>query len=137
MFTDLHPWVRYAAYQCVYWPAMHDLEEIIQERYHQQLFAALILTLEDPKSRFHSHAAAVLINFCESVDQDTLIPCLDPVVERLLKLFNLVGDQSQIRRYVPEQAITTLAMVADGSATYAVVSLCFLFLVEDGGSWYG
>ena len=37
-------------------------------------------------------------------------------MERLLKLLNNpAGDPSTLRRYVQEQAITTLAMVADAS----------------------
>ena len=38
--------------------------------------------------RVHAHAAAALINFCEGVEQDTLLPYLDPLVECLLKLLN-------------------------------------------------
>ena len=54
------------------------------------------------------------------MEHDTLIPYLDPIVERLLRLLNPAGDESQVRRYVQEQAITTLAMVADASeATFA------------------
>lgn len=63
----------------------------------------------------HSHAAAALINFCEGVERDTLLPYLDPIVERLFKLLNPDGDQTQVKRYVQEQVITTLAMVADAS----------------------
>jgi importin-5 len=80
----------------------------------------------------HSHAAAALINFCEGVERDTLIPYLDPIVERLLKLLSPTGpyagvpgadeDRRRVKRYVQEQAITTLAMVADASeATFAKV----------------
>lgn len=66
----------------------------------------------------HAHAAAALINFCEGVERDTLLPYLDPIVERLLKLLNPVQDGGQpTKRYVQEQAITTLAMVADASET--------------------
>jgi len=66
--------------------------------------------------RVHAHAAAALINFCEGVERDTLLPYLDPIVERLLKLLNNpAGNPSVVRRYVQEQAITTLAMVADAS----------------------
>ncbi|KAG5635297.1 hypothetical protein H0H81_011779 [Sphagnurus paluster] len=97
MFRDTHP------------------REIIQENYHQQLFAVLIPALEDVEPRVHSHAAAALINFCEGVERDTLLPYLDPIVERLLKLLNPDGDPATVRRYVQEQAITTLAMVADAS----------------------
>ncbi|KAF9457022.1 armadillo-type protein [Collybia nuda] len=114
MFADTHPRVRYAACQCV-GQLCTDLEEVIQERYHQQLFAVLIPALDDPEPRVHSHAAAALINFCEGVERDTLLPYLDPIVERLLKLLNPTGDPTQVRRYVQEQAITTLAMVADAS----------------------
>lgn len=162
-------------------------QEVIQEKYHQQLFAVLIPTLEDPEPRcvhsfpqilvdanhcattlpptngshricsVHSHAAAALINFCEGVERDTLLPYLDPIVERLLKLLNPgaptptattpTPTQTQmpiptsaatpsegqsppvVRRYVQEQAITTLAMVADASeATFAKVCFGFFFL---------
>ena len=71
----------------------------------------------------HSHAAAALINFCEGVERDTLLPYLDPIVERLLKLLNPADDPArQVKRYVQEQAVTTLAMVADASeSTFAKV----------------
>jgi len=51
------------------------------------------------------------------------VPYLDPIVERLLKLLNPPGEAAKnVRRYVQEQAITTLAMVADASeATFAKV----------------
>jgi hypothetical protein len=68
--------------------------------------------------RVHAHAAAALINFCEGVERDTLLPYLDPIVERLLKLLNPVQDGCRpTKRYVQEQAVTTLAMVADASET--------------------
>lgn len=70
----------------------------------------------------HAHSAAALINFCEGVDRDTLIPYLDPIVERLLKLLNPGIEGKAPKRYVQEQVITTLAMVADASeATFAKV----------------
>lgn len=59
------------------------------------------------------------------MDRDTLIPYLDPIVERLLKLLNPGASEGgkQPKRYVQEQVITTLAMVADASeATFAKVS---------------
>jgi hypothetical protein len=123
------------------------MQEVIQEKYGMQLFSVLIPALDALEPRYvpplytpdlplelkisppflprvHSHAAAALINFCEGVERDTLIPYLDPIVERLLKLLNPTGDHvQQVKRYVQEQAITTLAMVADASeATFAKVS---------------
>lgn len=65
--------------------------------------------------RVAAHAAAALINFCEGVERDTLIPYLDEVVERLLKLLHPGATGTTPKRYVQEQAITTLAMVADAS----------------------
>jgi hypothetical protein len=78
----------------------------------------------------HAHAAAALINFCEGVERNTLIPYLDPIVERLLKMLNPnAEDGKQVKGYVQEQAITTLAMVADASeATFAKVLLSSLFV---------
>ncbi|KAH9996969.1 ARM repeat-containing protein [Russula compacta] len=117
LFLDPYPRVRYAACHCI-GQLCTDLEEVIQAQYHQQIFATLIPTLEVPEPRVHAHAAAALINFCEGVARDTLIPYLDPIVERLLKLLNPVQDGNRpTKRYVQEQAVTTLAMVADASET--------------------
>ncbi|KAF8957965.1 armadillo-type protein [Flammula alnicola] len=121
MFNDSHPQARYAACQCVC-QLCTDLEEIIQRRFHRNLFAVLIPALEDPEPRVHAHAASALINFCEGVERDTPLLYLDPIVERLLKLLNPPGVPTQVRRYVQEQAITTLAIVADASeVTFAEV----------------
>ncbi|KAF9541179.1 ARM repeat-containing protein [Agrocybe pediades] len=97
MFSDAHP------------------RDVIQRQFHQQLFAVLIPALEDPEPRVHAHAASALINFCEGVERVALLPYLDPIVERLLKLLNPPPELATARRYVQEQAITTLAMVADAS----------------------
>lgn len=61
-------------------------------------------------------------------------PRLDPIVERLLKLLNPAGEGGmQPKRYVQEQAITTLAMVADASeATFAQVCFFPLFSQQVG-----
>jgi hypothetical protein len=72
----------------------------------------------------HAHAASALINFCEGVERDTLLPYLYPIVEHL-KFLNPSGDPALVRRYVQEQAITTLAMVPDASeVTFAKVRKC-------------
>ncbi|KAI0032084.1 ARM repeat-containing protein [Vararia minispora EC-137] len=129
MFSDSHPRVRYAACQCV-GQLCTDLEEVIQAEYHQQLFSVLIPTLEAPEARVHAHAAAALINFCEGVKQETLVPYLDPIVERLLALLNPSDGSGRVaKRYVQEQAVTTLAMVADASeATFAKAPIMPLLL---------
>lgn len=75
-----------------------------------------------------------MINFCEGVERDTLLPYLDAIVERLLGMLTgsssvqspsstSSGAQGEVKRYVQEQAITTLALVADASeSTFAKVS---------------
>ncbi|KAF8637449.1 hypothetical protein AX17_002814 [Amanita inopinata Kibby_2008] len=129
-FRDSHPRVRYAACQCI-GQLCTDLEEVIQNTYHQQLFSVLVPALEDPEPRVHSHAAAALINFCEGVERDTLLPYLDPIVERLLKLLNPTHP-GQVHRYVQEQVITTLAMVADASeVTFAKHYITIMPLLLD------
>jgi len=89
-------------------------QEVIPGTYHPQLFAVISLTLENSEPRFvplpsapagnknhpssilhrtESHTDAVaLINFCESITLDTLLPYLDSLVERLFKLLNAPGD---------------------------------------------
>ncbi|KAI0090866.1 ARM repeat-containing protein [Irpex rosettiformis] len=142
MFADPHPRVRYAACQCI-GQLCTDLEEVIQAEYHQQLLNALIHTLEAEEPRVHAHAAAALINFCEGVERDTLLPYLDPIVERLLKLLNPGQPGKTPKRYVQEQAITTLAMVADASeATFAkhyasIMPLLLNVLQNANGPEYG
>ena len=110
-------------------------------------FLVLIsLTTNEKKSTrdsVHSHAAAALINFCEGVEHDTLIPYLDPIVERLLKLLHSSGGNASSNTsssgngvsrggahgfgYVQEQVVTTLAMVADASeATFAKVCVHYV-----------
>ncbi|EIM79117.1 uncharacterized protein STEHIDRAFT_69909, partial [Stereum hirsutum FP-91666 SS1] len=127
LFSDPYPRARYAACQCVY--VLFLTLRFSPSGVHQQLFSVLIPTLEAPESRVHAHAAAALINFCEGVERDTLIPYLGPIVERLLKLLipagfspanadaNGAGNENGtgVKRYMQEQVITTLAMVADAS----------------------
>ena len=54
---------------------------------------------------------------------DTFVPYLDPIVKRLLKvLYPTCENTKQPKWYVQEQAIMTLAMIANASeATFAKV----------------
>lgn len=58
-----------------------------------------------------SHAAAALVNFCEEAEKEILEPYLDQLLERLLLLL-----QNE-KRYVQEQALSTIATIADSAET--------------------
>lgn len=115
-FNDPHPRVRFAACQCI-GQLCTDLEDIVQERHHAQVFGALLRTLNATEPRVHSHAAAALINVCEGVAHATFLPYLDAVVGALLHLLEpqVSPVDGKVKTYVQEQAVTTLAMVADAS----------------------
>lgn len=119
----------------------------MQSRYHEEIFTALIPTLRSSEPRYcsppnylfglahlpssppqtrrvHAHAAAAIINFCAGVDGETLQPYLEAIVQGLLGML-----RSDSKRYVQEQAITTLAMVADAAAdSFQRVSFLTLYL---------
>ncbi|KAB5590286.1 Ran-binding protein 6 [Ceratobasidium theobromae] len=110
MFADPHPRVRFAACQCI-GQLCTDMQEIFQQQHTKEILSCLIPAMDAPEARVHCHAAKAIINFCCGVEADALAPYLDDIVTRLLRLLS-----SSPRRYVQEQALTTLAMVADASA---------------------
>jgi len=68
---------------------------------------ALIKALHDPELRVRTHAAAALVNFSESALQPDIAPYLDEVFPLLKNLL------STGKRYAQEQAITSIATIAD------------------------
>lgn len=60
--------------------------------------------------RVQSHAAAALVNFCEEAEKHVIEPYLDDLLKRLLNLLH--NDQ---KRYVQEQALSTIATIADSA----------------------
>ncbi|KAF9289191.1 hypothetical protein BGZ68_009889 [Mortierella alpina] len=106
---DQHPRVRFAACNAIGQMAT-DFGGQMQKDYHAVVLTNLIPVMDDaPFPRVRAHAAAALVNFCESAEKRTLEPYLDAIFERLLSLLN-TGTT-----YVQEQAITTIATVADSS----------------------
>ncbi|KAF9415626.1 hypothetical protein BGZ76_004776, partial [Entomortierella beljakovae] len=106
---DPHPRVRYAACNTVGQMAT-DFAGPIQRNYHSIVLTSLIPVMDDTQyPRVCAHAAAALVNFCEAIEKRTLEPYLDAIFERLLSLLN-TGTT-----YVQEQAITTIATVADSA----------------------
>ncbi|KAG0205651.1 hypothetical protein BGX28_002767 [Mortierella sp. GBA30] len=106
---DPHPRVRFAACNAIGQMAT-DFAGQMQKDYHAVVLTNLIPVMDDaPFPRVQAHAAAALVNFCEAAEKRTLEPYLDAIFERLLSLLN-TGTT-----YVQEQAITTIATVADSS----------------------
>ncbi|KAI8073867.1 armadillo-type protein [Gongronella butleri] len=104
---DPHPRVRYAACNALGQMAT-DFAPFLQKNYHQPLITTLLPLMEDTaQPRVQAHCAAAMVNFCEEADKATLDPYLDAIFERLLVLLKVN------KVYVQEQAITTIATVAD------------------------
>ena len=81
----------------------------MQTKYHQAVLQALIPVLGAPEPRVQSHAAAALVNFCEEAEKDILEPYLDTLLEHLMALLQ------NPKRFVQEQALSTIATVADSA----------------------
>jgi importin-5 len=109
--NDAHPRVRWAACNAV-GQLSTDLAPTIQKNGHERIMNALVPLLESTEPRVQAHAAAALVNFCEVIaSEDEIIePYLDGILERLLGLLR------NPKRYVQEQAVTTIATVADAAA---------------------
>jgi hypothetical protein len=152
--------------------AYPPMKEIIQEKYHAQLFGVLIPALEAPESRYvvstphgRSHLVGddwwigytpmplrLLSTFARAWSATRSFRtltlswsvCLSystprwSLGRRWLVSFRILryddDNAGQVRRYVQEQAVTTLAMVADASeVTFAKVRafLCGLAVTWD------
>ncbi|CAG8558443.1 24474_t:CDS:10, partial [Racocetra persica] len=108
MEAELGKIIEYAACNAI-GQMSTDFQDSLQRKYHQPVLTNLIPIMDTPEPRVQAHAAAALVNFCEASDKSILEPYLDPIFERLLVLLN------SGRTYVQEQAITTIATVADSA----------------------
>ncbi|KAI9481685.1 MAG: armadillo-type protein [Benjaminiella poitrasii] len=105
-FKDVHPRVRYAACNTI-GQMSTDFAPYLQKHFHEVVVSSLLPVMEDPQPRIQAHAAAAMVNFCEEADKKILDPYLDAIFDRLLILLKTS------KTYVQEQAITTIATVAD------------------------
>jgi len=106
---DSHPRVRWAACNAVGQMAT-DFQPDFQEEFHASVLPALIGTMDDTANpRVQGHAAAAVINFCESASPTLLEPYLRPLLQKLYNLF--MGG----RVMVQEQVVTAVAAIADAA----------------------
>lgn len=88
-----------------------DFASVIQRTSGGKILPALISMLSTNNvPRVQTHAAAALVNFCEEATKDIVEPYLDDLLNNLLNLL-----KSSPKRYVQEQVITTIAVVADAA----------------------
>lgn len=108
--NDFHPRVQYACCNAL-GQISTDFAPLIQRTSHSEILPALISKLT-PNSinRVQTHAAAALVNFSEHANQSILEPYLDSLLTNLLNL--LQND----KLYVQEQALTTIAFIAEAAA---------------------
>jgi hypothetical protein len=107
--ADAHPRVRYAACNCI-GQLSTDFAPTFQKKYHSQIIPALMTCMNDVQNpRVQAHGAAAMVNFCEDVDQGALKQYLEVLFAKLVSL------SSSPKIYVQEQAITTMATVADAA----------------------
>lgn len=130
--AEVHPRVRWAACNAV-GQMCTDFGGAVQEKFGQTVLNALTPVLDAPESRVAAHAAAAFVNFCENAEQATLEPFLDPILERLLNLLR------RPQKYVQEQAVTTIATVADAAESrfikyYSSIMPLLLGVLQNGNS---
>lgn len=111
LISDPHPRVQYGCCN-VLGQISTDFAPLIQRTAHDRIVPALISKLT-PESceRVQTHAAAALVNFSEQANQAILEPYLDSLLNNLLTLL-----QSN-KLYVQEQALTTIAFIAEAAKT--------------------
>ncbi|KAK4497104.1 hypothetical protein PRZ48_011554 [Zasmidium cellare] len=106
--NEPHPRVRWAACNAL-GQMSTDFKGTMQTKFHSLVLPALIDTLGAAEPRVQSHAAAALVNFCEEAEKEVLEPYLDKLLTNLMQLL------SSPKRFVQEQALSTIATVADSA----------------------
>lgn len=108
---DPHARVQYAGCNAL-GQMSTDFSDVIQRTQGDRILPGLISKLTNKSVfRVQAHAAAALVNFSEAATKDVLEPYLDDL------LTNLLGLLQSPKRYVQEQVLTTIAIIADAAET--------------------
>ncbi|SCU89299.1 LADA_0E14708g1_1 [Lachancea dasiensis] len=109
LINDPHPRVQYGCCNAL-GQISTDFAPLIQSTAHERIIPPLISKLA-PQSvdRVQTHAAAALVNFSEHATQVILEPYLDGLLTNLLTLLQ------STKFYVQEQALTTIAFIAEAA----------------------
>ncbi|ODQ77120.1 hypothetical protein BABINDRAFT_163848 [Babjeviella inositovora NRRL Y-12698] len=107
--NDAHPRVQYACCNAL-GQISTDFSDVIQKTAGDRIIPALVSKLTGASiPRVQAHAAAALVNFSENASKDVLEPYLDDLLTNLLQL--LLSPH----KYVQEQVLTTIAIIADAA----------------------
>lgn len=114
-----------------------DFSDYIQRHFAARVLPPLISKLSRANvPRVQTHAAAATVNFSENATKETLDPYLDSLLSGLLELL------SSPKRYVQEQVLTTIAIVADSAENKfikyydALMPMLFNVMRADTGNEY-
>lgn len=111
LLRDSHPRVQFSCCNAL-GQILTDFADLIQRQCGDRILPALILMLTPALvPRVQTHAAAALVNFLENALKEILEPYLDDLLTNLLTL--LQGPH----KFVQEQVLTTIAVVADAAET--------------------
>lgn len=131
-----HPRVQYACCNAL-GQLSTDFAGSIQRTSGDRIVPALISKLTNKSvPRVQAHAAAALVNFSEVAPARVLEPYLDDLLNNLLSLLH------SPKRYVQEQVLTTIAIIADAADKKfikyhdALLTLLINFLKSDLGPEY-
>lgn len=106
---DQHPRVQYACCNAL-GQMSTDFADVIQRTAGNRIVPALVSMLTNKcVPRVQAHAAAALVNFSEAASKEILEPFLDDLLN------NLLGLLQSPKRYVQEQVLTTIAIIADAA----------------------
>ncbi|EGV64509.1 importin subunit beta-3 [Yamadazyma tenuis] len=109
LIDDAHSRVQYACCNAL-GQMSTDFADVIQRTSGAQILPALISKLTNQSvPRVQAHAAAALVNFSEAATKEVVEPYLDDL------LTNLLGLLHSPKKYVQEQALTTISAIADAA----------------------
>lgn len=109
LLDDAHPRVQWATCNAL-GQMSTDFATVIQAKCGPRILPALISKLGNQSvPRVQAHAAAAMVNFSERASKEVLEPYLDSLLSSLLVLLE------SPKRYVQEQVLTTIAIVADAA----------------------
>ncbi|KAI9349471.1 armadillo-type protein [Zopfochytrium polystomum] len=104
---DSHNRVRYAACNAI-GQLCTDFSPTIQNENGQVILASLVPLMDDDSCpRVQAHSAAALVNFLDHADKFKVYPVVGEILPRLVNLLR------SNKTYIQEQAVTTIATVAD------------------------